>query len=104
MNYKREILEGVHNIRALHKHTNKQYENTWLLGMDTHIRLFIADDSKAIFATVPDFKPDTPLETSIAGFETNEKKMVQILIKLFNEQKRSGSPMSESDFGTFKFL
>lgn len=103
MLYKREILEGIHNIRSLNRQSEPNYENIWLLGMDTHIRLFIADDSKAIFATVPDFKPDTPMETSIAGFETNEKKMVQILIKLFEEQKRSGSSMSEADFRTFKF-
>jgi hypothetical protein len=102
MMYKETILTSLFKTRVLHRNNGAAFENVWLLGMDTHIRLFIADDSKAIFATVPDFKPDNA-ESSIAGFETTEKKMVEILIKLFEEQKMSGSPMSDSDFKTFEF-
>jgi hypothetical protein len=99
--YKKRILEGIHSIKTIKKQDDPSYENFWTLSADTHVRLFIADSKRAIFATVPNFTPEDPRETDIAGFETTEGKMVEILEKLFREQKLSGDSVSEPDFRKF---
>ena len=100
MMYKRQIIDLISDNRTWRKKKDDKYENIWLLPIDNHIRLFIDGEKKAIFAIVPDFKPDS-LEATIAGYETKNKDMIKIWRKYFNEQKASVSPPSASELKAF---